>query len=152
MSLFQRILVPVDFSGHAAQALDTAIALAKRFDGSIDVLHSYPIAVGAMTPYGVPFPDTLEKDWRAAAQRTLDAWGEKVSAAGIPVRVHLTSLPASEAAVELAEDEGIDLIVMGTRGLTGLKHVLLGSVAERTLRHAPCAVLTVKADPDDAAA
>jgi nucleotide-binding universal stress UspA family protein len=46
--------------------------------------------------------------------------------------------------VELAEKLPADLIVMGTRGLSGLKHVLLGSVAERTIRHAPCPVLTVK--------
>ena len=62
--------------------------------------------------------------------------------------VKLRALPASEAVVKLAEDQGADLIVMGTRGLTGIKHVLLGSVAERTLRHATCPVLTVK-DADD---
>jgi nucleotide-binding universal stress UspA family protein len=53
-------------------------------------------------------------------------------------------VPAASAIVGQAEELRVDLIVMGTRGHTGLKHVLLGSVAERTLRHAPCSVLTVK--------
>ena len=57
---------------------------------------------------------------------------------------HLSEVPAASAIVDLAEELGADLIIMGTRGHTGLKHVLLGSVAERTLRHAPCSVLTVK--------
>ena len=54
--------------------------------------------------------------------------------------------PPSECIVKCAEHENADLIVMGTRGLTGLKHVFLGSVAERTLRHATCPVMTVKSD------
>jgi len=56
----------------------------------------------------------------------------------------ITPMFACEAIVKHAEDIGADMIVMGTRGLTGLKHVLLGSVAERTIRTAPCPVLTVK--------
>jgi len=146
MLRIRKILVPVDFSGHSAKALDYAIEVAKKFEASIHILHSYPIHVGGVTPYGVAFPETLERDWRAAAQQQLDAWGEKVNAAGIEVSLSLTPLAASEAVAETAEEIGADLVVMGTRGLSGLKHVLLGSVAERTLRTAPCPVLTVK-DP-----
>jgi nucleotide-binding universal stress UspA family protein len=51
-----------------------------------------------------------------------------------------------QAIIEMAEDIGADLIVMGTRGLTGIKHVMLGSVVERTVRSAPCPVLTVKTE------
>jgi nucleotide-binding universal stress UspA family protein len=58
---------------------------------------------------------------------------------------HLGTAPAAAAIADLAEEVGADLIVMGTQGLTGLEHVLLGGVAERTVRHAPCSVLTVKA-------
>jgi nucleotide-binding universal stress UspA family protein len=57
-------------------------------------------------------------------------------------------VPAAPAIAKAAEDFAADLIVMGTRGNTGLKHVLLGSVAERTLRLAPCSVLAVKGDDD----
>ena len=58
----------------------------------------------------------------------------------------LTPMLPSEAISSAAQELGADLIVMGTRGLTGLKHVMLGSVAERTIRIAPCPVLTVKAE------
>jgi nucleotide-binding universal stress UspA family protein len=67
-----------------------------------------------------------------------------VSAEGVKASSHLSEVPAASAIVGQAEELGVDLIIMGTRGHTGLKHVLLGSVAERTLRHAPCSVLTVK--------
>jgi universal stress protein E len=68
-----------------------------------------------------------------------------VATEGIAATPHLSEGPAAPAIVGLAERLGADLIVMGTRGHTGLRHVLLGSVAERTLRHAPCSVMTVKA-------
>lgn len=144
MLQIRKILVPVDFSRHSAKALDYAIELARKFDASIHILHSYPIHVGGVTPYGVAFPESLERDWRAAAQQQLDAWGDKVSAAGLEVSLSLTPMAAAEAVAETAEEIGADLVVMGTRGLSGLKHVLLGSVAERTLRSAPCPVLAVK--------
>jgi nucleotide-binding universal stress UspA family protein len=92
----------------------------------------------------VAFPASLERDWRLAAQNQLDTWAEKVSATGVEVSLTLTPLIASEGIARVAADVGADLIVMGTRGLSGIKHVLLGSVAERTLRVAPCPVLTVK--------
>ena len=140
----KKILVPVDFSDHAAKALDTAIDLARTFDASVHLMHSYPIQMSGLTPYGVDFPASLERDWRLAAQNQLDTWAEKVSATGVEVSLSLTPLIASEGIARTAADVGADLIVMGTRGLSGIKHVLLGSVAERTLRIAPCPVLTVK--------
>ena len=66
------------------------------------------------------------------------------AAEGIQARSHLTEVPAAPSIARTAEDLGADLIVMGTHGHTGIKHILLGSVAERTLRLAPCSVLTVK--------
>jgi nucleotide-binding universal stress UspA family protein len=59
---------------------------------------------------------------------------------------HLAGAPPAHALCETAEQIGVDWIVTGSRGLTGLKHVVLGSVAARTLRHATCSVLTVKDD------
>ncbi len=69
--------------------------------------------------------------------------------AGIAVETHLTEGANAHAIVETAKKVNADLIVMGTRGLSGLKHVMLGSVAERTIRISPCPVLTVKDDSGD---
>jgi nucleotide-binding universal stress UspA family protein len=93
----------------------------------------------------VAIPTAFIEEAREAAAAKLDALIRRVATEGVTATSHLSEVPAASAIVDLAEELGADLIVMGTRGHTGLKHVLLGSVAERTLRHAPCSVLTVKA-------
>jgi nucleotide-binding universal stress UspA family protein len=140
----KKILVPIDFSDHSARALDHAIELAQRFEGSVHLLHSYPIHVGRIAPYGMVLPESFERECREAAEQHLAQWAERVAAQGVAVETSVTSTVASEAIVECAGEIEADLIVMGTRGLTGVAHVLLGSVAERTIRLAPCPVLTVK--------
>jgi universal stress protein A len=75
----------------------------------------------------------------------------ELRATGVKVEGHLTDAPAAPAIAEIAKDVSADLVVMGTHGFTGLRHLLLGSVAERTLRLAPCAVLTVKSGEGSAA-
>ncbi len=144
MTVAEKILVPVDFSDHSARALEYAVDLAKEFGSSVHLLHCYQINVGGLSPYGIVIPESLDRDVREAASRQLDEWAERVRTAGIEVEVTVTPIFPSEAIANLAERIHVDLIVMGTRGLSGVKHVLLGSVAERTLRHAPCSVLTVK--------
>ena len=141
----RKILVPVDFSEHSQRALDEASGLAKAFGAELHLLHCYQIHPTAIAPYGIVVPETLEHDVRMAALQRLSEWREKAAAQGIRVQEHITAhFPAEEIAA-MADRLAIDLIVMGTRGLTGLKHVLLGSVAERTIRLARCPVLTVKA-------
>lgn len=144
MTPIKKLLVPVDFSSHSAKALDYALGLARQFEGKVYLLHSYPIHVGRNAPYGMVVPENFEQECRDAATQHLHQWVEKVSAEGIPVEAIVTPTFASEAIVKQAEQIDADLIVMGTRGLTGVTHVLLGSVAERTIRHAPCPVMTVK--------
>ena len=146
MILFRTILVPVDFSNDSAKAMRYAVELARRFGARIHLLHSYPVHIGGIAPYGMVVPEGFEQDCRDAAAKHLARWADKVTAEGAPVEVTVTPLFACEAIVKIAREIEADLIVMGTRGNTGLKHVLLGSVAERTLRLAPCSVLTVKGD------
>jgi nucleotide-binding universal stress UspA family protein len=141
-----KILVPVDFSEHSQRALDEAIGLAKSFDAELHLLHCYQVHPQAVAPYGIVVPETFEHDIRMAALQRLSELRDKASAQGVRVKEHITAHFPGEEIVEMANRLGIDLIVMGTRGLTGLKHVLLGSVAERTIRLASCPVLTVKAD------
>ena len=97
-------------------------------------------------PYAVTVPVDFVKESREAAERQLDEYAERLRGQGVEAKTHLVEVPAAAAIVRLAEELGADLIVMGTRGLTGLKHALLGSVAERTARTAPCSVLAVKSD------
>jgi nucleotide-binding universal stress UspA family protein len=141
----EQILVPIDFSDHSARALDTAIDLAGKFGARIHLLHSYPQYLGAVSPYGVVAPQSFDLECREAALAETEQWAEKVKAAGLAVKTLVTQVSPSEAIARAAEEMEADLIVMGSRGLTGLKHVLLGSVTERTLRVCSCPVLVVKA-------
>jgi nucleotide-binding universal stress UspA family protein len=142
---FRKILIPIDFSPHSARALETGIALAKKFGARLHLLHCYQIQVGAISPYGVVIPESFDRDIREAAGRQLGEWRDKAAAQKLEVEAEISPSFPSEAIASTAERIGADLIVMGTRGLSGIKHVLLGSVAERTLRIAPCPVLTLKA-------
>jgi universal stress protein A len=142
----QRILVAVDFSEYSQRALDDAVALARKFGAELHLVHCYEVqAVEAMgTPYGVVVPESYERAIREAAVARLTEWRDKVTAQGVRAEQHLVIDRPSQGIVTLAEKLPADLIVVGTYGLTGLKHVLLGSVAERVIRRAPCPVLTVK--------
>ncbi len=149
MRRIDKILVPVDFSEHSASALEAAIYLAKALGAGIRLLHCYQIQPLSISPYGIVLPENFDSEIREAAEQRVDEWREKVVREGIEVEVSLSSRFPSLEISEMASEVGADLIVMGTRGLSGIKHVLLGSVAERTLRLAPCPVLTVKASGEE---
>jgi nucleotide-binding universal stress UspA family protein len=140
----KKILVPIDFSTHAARALDYAVVLAKPFGASVHLLHviappAMP-AVGEMPVLPVSFWEEMHKN---AVQR-LDGDKRKVEAAGVRCTTEVIEDFPGFAISACATRVGADLIVMGSRGLTGVKHLVLGSVAERTVRAALCPVLTVK--------
>lgn len=137
------LLVPVDFSPHAAKAIETAIEFAKAFGAEIILLHAYSFPMGVATPYDYRIPANILGQARESAVKRLEADVDKISAAGVQARGMVVDRVPSQAILETAEEVGADLIVMGTRGLTGLKHVALGSVADRTIRRASCPVLTV---------
>ena len=140
----RKIVVPTDYSPHADKALEYAIGLAKTFDAELVLIHAYHIAVPVAVPDPVIVPQGFWEDARKQARQSLEALQKKVQAEGVKCSMHVSPEPPFHAIADLAEREGADLIVMGTRGLTGVKHVLLGSVAERTVRMAHCPVITVK--------
>jgi len=149
VSRFRSVLVPLDFSAHAGAAMDLAIEIARSSGGKIHLLHAYEVPLGTIPPYGVAVPESLLAQVRDAAARRLEKAAQKIAAAGLPCETHVVHGPAADAIAETAQRLRVDLIVMGTRGHTGFKHLLLGSVAERTVRLAPCSVLTVRT-PDAA--
>jgi universal stress protein A len=142
------VLVATDFSEHGHQAVEAAIAIARTFEARIEVVHAFQTPVPIVSPYEVVVPAGFIEQAREAAAKNLGAVVDRISSEGIPVKPHLTEVPAAPAIARLAKELDVDLVVIGTRGHTGLKHVLLGSVAERTIRLAPCSVLTVKPHED----
>jgi universal stress protein A len=144
MNQVNSVLVATDFSENAQPALDAAIMVAKTFGAEVHLVHAFQTPVPIVSPYEVVVPDGFLEQARDSAGRNLSAVEEKISSEGLTVTSHLTEVPAAPSIARLAEELDVDLIVMGTRGHTGLKHIVLGSVAERTLRLAPCSVLTVK--------
>jgi nucleotide-binding universal stress UspA family protein len=140
----RKIVVPTDFSPHADAALDYAVFLAKTLGASLDLLHVHQIPV---TPpsWEFTYPPEVMAEVKSYSRQCLEERRRKAAAQGIEARAELVVGTPSASIVEFAERQRADLIVMGTRGLTIVKHLVLGSVAERTLRHAPCPVLTVKA-------
>lgn len=156
MSAYQTIVVPYDFSEHAHAALETSLDLARRLDSNLHLVHALqPPAYGygyanlggtAVGAASIPPPGFVE-EMRAGAMNALREVAQKAAhrAPGDVVH-HLTEgVNVSDAILQSARDLNADLIVMGTHGRTGIAHVFLGSVAERTLRRAPCPVLTVRA-------
>ncbi len=148
MIRFQKILSPIDFSAHSQAALEHAEEIARRFGAELIVAHVvepvlYPVA------YGLPpvAPVNYEEAARASAQKALAALVDAIGKRGGKVRALVTTGIASLRICEIVAEEHIDLVVLATHGYTGLKHVLLGSTAERVVRGCPCPVLTVKAAP-----
>ncbi len=144
----KRILVPTDFSDPSAEALATAMALAKAAGSVVDLVH---VAVEAS--FALPPPidvATVPIDMAKVMERVTDglrAEEERVQAAGLRCETAmLVGRPDAEI-VARATATGAELIVMGTHGRSGLAHALLGSVAERVVQHAPCPVLIVPKRP-----
>lgn len=136
-------MVPIDFSSTSEQGLDYAITLATKFEARITLIHVVEIICGPADPtFGyVPVDDGL---LTAASVRRL----EKIAAELVPSRLLAITLVRHgnpyHQITTAAKELGMDLIVITTHGYTGLTHVLMGSTAERIVRHAPCPVLTVR--------
>jgi len=140
----QRFLVPVDFSEYANQAVDYAIGLASKLGARLTLLHviqSLPLGGFDM---GVTLPYTYIQDLEAEIANSMQAYLQRVTAAGLEGETAVVHGVPFQEIIETAKTQQIDLIVMGTHGRTGLLHVLLGSVAEKVVRLAPCPVLVVR--------
>jgi nucleotide-binding universal stress UspA family protein len=141
---FTTILVPTDFGYASDAAIGYARMLAARFGASLHLLHVVD-EPGSWSEVYAAIPDIRDR-LSADAARRLEAL-----AACLPAPLHATSAVVCGAPVpgivKEAESRGADLIVMGTHGRRGMGHLLLGSVAERVVRLAPCPVLTVREAP-----
>ena len=137
-----KIMCPVDFSDHSREALRVAAERARASSAPLVLVHTWwPPMVGEFQFAPVTMQGMVESE-----QRELASWTALASELGAPqVETRFLTGAPWDQIVKLAQDDlSIDLIVMGTHGRTGLTHALLGSVAEKVVRHAPCAVLVVR--------
>jgi nucleotide-binding universal stress UspA family protein len=142
---FTKILCPVDFSPGSQQAMRTAVRIANEHDAELVLLHAWhvPAATSAGDyAYASDIVQTMSED----AQHALEnAVGEARKLGARRVTSKMLSGPPWQQIVEAAQREtSLGLIVIGTHGRTGLSRVLMGSVAELVVRHAPCPVLTIR--------
>ena len=145
MSKYRKLLVPHDFSECSRAALGLAVELAKTLGAKLHLLHVYQRPVELFSPYGVSLPEGVVREICEGAEKRLAAERKTLEKAGVADGAEVREGVPARVISETAAEIGADLIVMGTHGHTGGAHLLIGSVAERTLREAPCPVLTVKA-------
>ncbi|HET6955543.1 MAG TPA: universal stress protein [Vicinamibacterales bacterium] len=147
MIALKNILVATDFSEPSDAALAYGRALARTFGATLHVVHvvdNVSTLVYGAEVYAVPMPELREEIENAARKQLADLLVDN-DRPPLPVRpVLLTANAPAAAIVDYAKGERIDLIVVGTHGRGGMAHLLMGSVAERVVRTAPCPVLTVR--------
>ena len=139
---FDHILVPIDFSEYSRVALDNAARLAADYGAHISLLHVVEEVVYPDFYYPVSAAGTIQVETlREEAQRRLD---EMRSRLGPDTTTHVSIGRAAQEIAQFATDHDTDLIVIATHGLTGVESALLGSVAGRVTRMAPCSVLSIR--------
>lgn len=139
----KRILVPLDFSVNAQLALDYAHAMARRFDASLHLVHAceVPVASGMADAYAMAYGDwTLRVGEEAEKELTRIAG----TITDVPVSTEVVFGNPARSIVGAAHADRSDLVVMGTHGRGAVMHIVMGNVAERVVRTAPCPVLTVR--------
>jgi nucleotide-binding universal stress UspA family protein len=147
---YRSILVPIDFSPVSRLVVAHAVSLARRFEASAHVIHTWelpPPLRPDLTVWTGDIRPSLELEAREESKRTLRALLDDPE-------FHLQGLTSEilhghpyEQIIATAEARKCDLIVMGTHGRTGVSHLLMGSVAEKVMRHARCPVLTLRSPP-----
>ena len=142
-----RILVPVDFSECAQTALRYALGVASQFQAELTLAH---VVEQIVYPGDWMYPPLALSDFATEKrEQVLEKMKDLVKDPGVNVQHIVRVGRAWQEVIELAKERKSDLIILATHGYTGLKHVLLGSVAEKIIRHAPCTVLTVRPDERD---
>ena len=139
-----RIMVPIDFSEHAEPVLEWATHLAQEHDAELLLLHAYHLPVEFQQLEGAYLPQDFWESVKTEALQNLETYATGIRESGIQVRVIVCEGYPATVIEDEAIEQRADLIVIGTHGLSGIKHMLLGSIAERVVQKAPCPVLTVK--------
>ena len=145
--MFTSIVVGTDGSDTATQAVRQAIELARSVGARIELVSAYePVSDARLREESIVVPEDLH--WminpREDVEATLEAAAREIRAAGVEVEVFPRQGDPADAILDVAEERGSDLIVIGNKGMTGAKRFLLGSVPNKVSHHAPCSVLIIR--------
>jgi nucleotide-binding universal stress UspA family protein len=144
--MFSSIVVGTDGSDTATEAVRQAIELARSVGARIELVSAYEPVTDARLHERVHVPEDLH--WmvnpREDVEATLETAAGAIRAAGIEVEVFARQGDPADAILDVAEERGSDLIVVGNKGMTGAKRFLLGSVPNKVSHHAPCSVLIIR--------
>ena len=148
--MFRSIVVGTDGSDTARQAVREAVELAAALGASIELVSAYePVAGQRLRDEAREAPRDLQ--WminaREDVEATLREAAAAAEAAGVAVRTYAREGDPADAILDVAEERGADLIVVGNKGMTGAKRFLLGSVPNKVSHHAPCSVLIIRTEP-----
>jgi nucleotide-binding universal stress UspA family protein len=140
----QLILVPIDFSDQADAVIEWATHMAEEHSSKILLLHVYHLPVEFQQLEGAYLPPDFWSNVKKEAEQQLATHTQQIRKHDVEVEALVREGYPATIIIEEAESHQANLIVIGTHGHTGLKHLLLGSIAERVVQKAPCPVLTVK--------
>jgi nucleotide-binding universal stress UspA family protein len=138
------ILVATDFGEHAERATQYAVELARRLEARVCLVHAYTLPILGPPSLSGSYLGALAEQLEKDARRELDAALERHKTPGVHLSGLVKQSDPRQAVIEAARDLDADLVVLGTHGRHGLKRVVMGSVAEFVVRHAPCPVLAVR--------
>jgi len=144
MTEWKRIACAVDYSEPSRAALEQAAEVARQHQAELVLVHVYEPPPATAENFLAPLPDSVEAEKREL-ERMLGHWREEAEKrAGRPVTTaFLIGAPAPEL-VTFAREHDVDLLVVATHGRRGLAHLVMGSVAERVVREAPCSILVAR--------
>ena len=145
--MFRSILVGTDGSETAHRAVAQAVDLAKSLGARLDIVCAYePVSRSRLRPESDAVPADMQ--WMVNAREDVDATlreaVEQAEAGGVDAETHARQGDPADAILDVAEERGADLIIVGNRGMTGAKRFLLGSVPNKVSHYAPCSVLIVR--------
>jgi nucleotide-binding universal stress UspA family protein len=145
--MFARIVVGTDGSTTAREAVQEATELAKYTGATLDVVSAFePVPSSRLREERLEAPSDIEHTVNPTedVNAILKEAAEQVKSAGVDVRTFARQGEPADAILDVAEEEGADLIIVGNKGMTGAKRFLLGSVPNKVSHHAPCSVLIVR--------
>jgi nucleotide-binding universal stress UspA family protein len=142
--MFEKILVPVDFSDYTDQILDVVLEISRKFNSEIHLLHIIP-TMDYLTPYesflAVDNLVEVQKQIEQDVEKDLEKVGQKLPVSTVKA---IRSGVAFMEIIDYVKTQNIELVIMGTHGRGALEHILMGGVAEKVVRRAPCPVLTIR--------